>query len=98
VSDSELEGGGRARGGGFGVFVLGVVVGVALGVLFAPETGDAVRGKVRRRLRDIGERARDKAEELGEIVADAAEDFEERRVRRAAARRGRAAEEDEPLE
>ena len=92
---SEHEGG----RGGFGVFLLGVVAGVALGVLFAPERGDAVRGKVSRRLRGMGERALDKAEELGEMVADAAEDFEERRARRASTRRSRAAEEeDEPLE
>lgn len=85
-------------GGGLGVFVLGVAVGVALGMLFAPDRGDAVRGKVRRRLRGLGEQALDKAGELGEMVADAAEDFEQRRARRAAARRGRVAEEDEPLE
>lgn len=69
-----------------------------MGVLFAPESGDAVRGKVRRRLRGLGERALDKAEELGEMVSDAAESLEQRRARRTAARRNRADEEDEPLE
>jgi hypothetical protein len=67
-------------------------------MLFAPDTGDAVRGKVRRRLRGLGEQALDKAEEIGEMVVDAAEDFEERRARRATTRRRRPEEEDEPLE
>jgi len=98
VSEHEADGGGRG-GSGFGVFLLGVVAGVALGVLFAPDTGDAVRGKVRRRLRGLGEQAREKAEQLGEMVADAAEDLEQRRARRAAVRRNRVdEEEDEPLE
>ena len=97
--DNGSTGEGEGRGGGrLGPFVLGVAVGVALGMLFAPEAGDATRGKVRRRLRGLSERAIDKAEELGGIVADAAEDLAERRARRAAARRGQAAEEDEPLE
>lgn len=88
---------GRGRGG-FGTFLLGVMAGVALGVLFASETGDTVRGKVSRRLRGLGERALDKAEELGEMVAEAAGDLEERPARRTSSRRNRTTEEEEPSE
>jgi len=92
---------------GFGPFLFGVVIGAALGFLFAPEAGAASRTKLARRVREL---AAEKIDELGELVA--ADDDEEgaptaraaltRRLtdakrRRRVAPRGGAAEEDEPV-
>ncbi len=57
---------------GFGSFVLGVATGVVLGLLFAPEPGEDFRGKLGRRLKTLRDLAGEKAEELGELVSDAA--------------------------
>jgi gas vesicle protein len=51
------------RGSGFGGFLLGVVVGAVVGLLFAPETGEGTRHKLARRLRDLRDAA-------GELEAD----------------------------
>ena len=95
------------RSTGFGPFLFGVVIGAALGFLFAPEAGAASRTKLARRVREL---AAEKIDELGELVA--ADDDEEgaptaraalaRRLsdakrRRRVARRGGGAEEDEPV-
>ena len=92
---------------GFGPFLFGVVIGAALGFLFAPEAGAASRTKLARRVREL---AAEKIDELGELVA--ADDDEEgaptaraalaRRLtdakrRRRVARRGGVEEEDEPV-
>ena len=94
---------------GFGPFLFGVVIGAALGFLFAPEAGAASRTKLARRVREL---AAEKIDELGELVA--ADDDEEgaptaraalaRRLtdakrRRRVARRGGGGvdEEDEPV-
>lgn len=60
------------RESGVGSFVLGIVVGVALGLLFAPEGGEALRGKLARRLRALRALAAEKAGDLGALVVDAA--------------------------
>ena len=50
---------------GFGPFMFGVVIGAALGFLFAPEAGAASRTKLARRVREL---AAEKIDELGELV------------------------------
>lgn len=84
---------------GFGSFVLGIAVGVALGLLLAPEPGKAVRGKLGRRLRGLRALAAEQAGALGELVAAAtAPHGEDRRPRRGPARPPeRLDEEDEPV-
>jgi len=56
------------RGSAFGAFLFGLGIGAALGFLFAPEAGEAARTKLSRRLRDLGDRAVEKAGELAELV------------------------------
>ncbi len=63
----------REGGSGFGPFLLGMSVGAVLGFLFAPEPGEAARGRLSRKLRGLRDLAADKAGELGELVGDAAE-------------------------
>jgi gas vesicle protein len=94
---------------GFGPFLFGVVIGAALGFLFAPEAGAASRTKLARRVREL---AAEKIDELGELVASEEEEEGEgaptaraalaRRLtdakrRRRVARRGAVEEEDEPV-
>jgi gas vesicle protein len=61
----------REGGSGFGPFLLGVSVGAVLGFLFAPEPGEAARGRLARKLRGLRQLAGDKAGELSDIVGDA---------------------------
>ena len=98
------------QGTGFGPFLFGVVIGAALGFLFAPEAGAASRTKLARRVREL---AAEKIDELGELAgSDEADDAGEgaptaraalaRRLtdakrRRRVARRGAVEEEDEPV-
>ena len=56
------------RGSAFGAFLFGLGIGAALGFLFAPEAGEASRTKLSRQLRDLGDRAVEKAGELAELV------------------------------
>ena len=87
---------------GFGPFLFGVVIGAALGFLFAPEAGAASRTKLARRVREL---AAEKLDELGELAgARAAEDADlarrltdAKRRRRVAPRGGSIEEEDEPV-
>jgi len=97
---------------GFGPFLFGVVIGAALGFLFAPEAGAASRTKLARRVREL---AAEKLDQLGELAgageADDADDAEagvparaalarrltDAKRRRRAARRGGGIEEDEPV-
>jgi gas vesicle protein len=71
--------------GGFGSFLLGLGIGAMVGFLFAPETGDATRSK----LRDLRDLATEKAGELGEILdaGDAGDADEEPPAREALQRR-----------
>lgn len=63
---------------GFGPFLFGVVIGAALGFLFAPEAGAASRTKLARRVREL---AAEKLEQLGELAgggeADDADDADD---------------------
>ena len=95
---------------GFGPFLFGVVIGAALGFLFAPEAGAASRTKLARRVREL---AAEKLDELGELArSNDADDGEEgaptaraalaRRLtdakrRRRGGRAGGVEEEDEPV-
>ena len=91
---------------GFGPFLFGVVIGAALGFLFAPEAGAASRTKLARRVREL---AAEKMDELGDLVgSDDAEEgaptaravltrrLTDAKRRRRVARGGSAEEEDEP--
>jgi gas vesicle protein len=66
----------REGGSGFGPFLLGVSLGAVLGFLFAPEPGEAARGRLSRKLRGLRDLAADKAAEVGELLeaADAGRD------------------------
>lgn len=80
---------------GLGSFVLGVAVGVALGLLFAPEGSDALRGQLARRLRALRAVAAEKAGDLGTLVLDATSpEADSHRPTGRAGRRRRAGEED----
>lgn len=97
------------RGSAFGAFLFGLGIGAAVGFLFAPEAGAAVRTKLSRQLRDLGDRAVEKAGELAELAEGEGDDDPEaaptsraalERRLSAAKRRRRAAsteEEDEPV-
>jgi gas vesicle protein len=60
------------RDSGIGSFVLGIAVGAVLGLLFAPEAGEGFRDELGKRLRSFRDLAMEKAEELGELVTEAA--------------------------
>lgn len=65
------------RGGALGPFLLGVVIGAALGALFAPDAGEVTRGQLRRKLRGLRDLAEEKAGELTALVAPEDDDEEE---------------------
>lgn len=50
--------------------LLGLAIGAALGLLFAPMSGAELRSEIRNRGRRIKELAEDKAEEIEEMIAD----------------------------
>ncbi|HEU5262345.1 MAG TPA: YtxH domain-containing protein [Gemmatimonadales bacterium] len=64
------------RGSGFGSFLLGLGIGAVLGFLFAPEPGDAARGKLQRKLRGLRDLAAEKAGELGQLLEPGDEEHE----------------------
>jgi gas vesicle protein len=64
------------RDSGVGSFVLGIAVGAVLGLLFAPAAGEGFRDELGKRLRSLRDLAMEKAEELGELVTEAAEEEE----------------------
>jgi gas vesicle protein len=75
--DEDQQGGGGGAGGAggsFGAFLVGVVVGAAVGFLFAPAAGTATRRRVAHKLEGLKELAAEKAGQLGELVAAARED------------------------
>jgi gas vesicle protein len=84
------------EGSGFGSFLLGLGIGAMLGFLFAPESGDATRGRLQRKLRGLRDLAAEKAEELGDMLeagddaeAEPARDALEERLTEAKRRRRR---------
>ena len=74
------------RGAGFGPFLLGLGLGAVLGFLFAPEPGEASRGKLSSKLRGLRDLAAEKAGELGELL-DTAEDEDDEPTARVAIER-----------
>ena len=65
------EAGEGERGAGLMSFVAGVALGVALGLLLAPEDGEAFRGKLAGRLRALRGLAAGTVGDLGPLVVDA---------------------------
>jgi gas vesicle protein len=58
--------------------IIGSLVGVAFGLLFAPEPGDRTRERVRKQSKEWTNRARERAEEVAEQVRTTAGDVAER--------------------
>lgn len=52
------------------IFSAGIVVGAALGVLFAPKRGQEVRGDIRHKLDDLRSRGNERYEELRQQQID----------------------------
>ncbi len=48
-------------------FILGLTVGVALGLIFAPERGEVTRQRLRKEAEELAEVPRRKAEELADV-------------------------------
>lgn len=58
----------RRGSGGMGIFLLGVVVGAGLALLYAPQSGDETRAALRRGARRVKRRVRDAAEDARDEI------------------------------
>jgi len=58
--------------------IVGTLVGVGLGLLFAPRSGQETRQRLRSRVEDVGDRLRSTAGEVGERVRETADDLTRR--------------------
>jgi gas vesicle protein len=66
------------RGGGFGAFLFGIVLGAVAGFVFAPtDRGESTRKKVTKGLRNLKELAEEKVDEVRGLLQEAAEEAEE---------------------
>lgn len=66
------------RGGGFGAFLFGIVLGAVAGFVFAPtEGGENTRRKVTKGLRNLKELAEEKVDEVRGLLKEAEEEAEE---------------------
>jgi hypothetical protein len=65
------------KGGGFGAFLFGIVLGAAAGFMFAPEGGEGARRKVSKGLRNLKELAEEKVDEVRGLLQEAGEEEEE---------------------
>jgi gas vesicle protein len=66
------------RGGGFGAFLFGIVLGAVAGFVFAPtEGGESTRRKVTKGLRNLKELAEEKVDEVRGLLQEAEADAEE---------------------
>jgi hypothetical protein len=66
------------RGGGFGAFLFGIVLGAVAGFVFAPtESGESTRRKVTKGLRNLKELAEEKVDEVKGLLKEAGEELEE---------------------
>jgi gas vesicle protein len=69
------------RGGGFGAFLFGIVLGAVAGFVFAPtEGGENARRKVTKGLRNLKELAEEKVGEVRGLLKEAEEAAEESEV------------------
>jgi gas vesicle protein len=60
------------RGGGFGAFLFGIVLGAVAGFVFAPtEGGESTRRKVTKGLRNLKELAEEKVDEVRGLLKEA---------------------------
>jgi len=65
------------RGGGFGAFPFGIVLGAVAGFVFAPtEGGESTRRKVTKGLRNLKELAEEKVDEVRGLLQEAEADAE----------------------
>jgi gas vesicle protein len=55
----------RGHGGFAAGLLFGVVLGAALALLFAPDEGEKTRGRLRKRMRSLGEDAREGIDKAG---------------------------------
>jgi gas vesicle protein len=63
------------RGGGFGAFLFGIVLGAVAGFVFAPtEGGESTRRKVSKGLRNLKELAEEKVDEVRGLLKEAEEE------------------------
>jgi hypothetical protein len=66
------------RGGGFGAFLFGIVLGAVAGFMFAPtEGGENTRRKVTKGLRNLKELAEDKVDEVRGLLKEAEAEADE---------------------
>jgi gas vesicle protein len=67
LSDSDLGNGDRAghRAGFAAGLMLGVLLGAGFALLFAPDRGDRTRGRLRQRMRSLGDDAREGIDRAG---------------------------------
>lgn len=66
------------RGGGFGAFLFGIVLGAVAGFVFAPtEGGENTRRKVTKGLRNLKELAEEKVDEVRGLLKEAEDEDEE---------------------
>ena len=66
------------RGGGFGAFLFGIVLGAVAGFVFAPtEGGENTRRKVTKGLRNLKELAEEKVDEVRGLLKEAEDEAEE---------------------
>lgn len=66
------------RGGGFGAFLFGIVLGAVAGFVFAPtEGGESTRRKVTKGLRNLKELAEEKVDEVRGLLKEAGEEAED---------------------
>jgi len=64
--------------GGLGAFLLGLLAGAGVALLFAPKTGEETRRELRNRGRQLRATASEKAEELQDILSGGYEDTKSR--------------------
>ena len=64
-NDIETTGPSRGHGSVTAALLLGLVLGAGLALLFAPEQGQKTRGRLRKRMRSLGEEAREGIDKAG---------------------------------
>lgn len=66
------------RGGGFGAFLFGIVLGAVAGFVFAPsERGETTRKKLTKGLRNLKELAEDKVDEVRGLLKEAQDEADD---------------------